>query len=208
MGTQTVKRNETTRRIKGAATEVFAEAGFAGARVDEIARRARVNKAMIYYHIGDKKALYAEALHDVFRDMSEGMARNIQESQTAEEKLKRFIHNLAETMDQHSYLPAIILRELASGGQNIPAVVIQDFTNILNTLTKILEEGVDQGLFIQTTPFVVHMMVVGAVNFFKASGPIRSRHPAFPDTVTKLGTKVSGEIAAEIEKLILKAVRK
>ena len=36
--------------ILAAAALEFAERGFAGARVDRIARRARVNKAMLYYH--------------------------------------------------------------------------------------------------------------------------------------------------------------
>ncbi|MBW1769410.1 MAG: helix-turn-helix transcriptional regulator [Deltaproteobacteria bacterium] len=49
------KRDESIQRIMDAATEIFAESGFAGARVDEIAKRAGVNKAMIYYRIGDKK---------------------------------------------------------------------------------------------------------------------------------------------------------
>jgi AcrR family transcriptional regulator len=45
-------------RILAAAAAEFAERGFAGARVDRIARRARVNKAMIYYHFASKQRLY------------------------------------------------------------------------------------------------------------------------------------------------------
>lgn len=53
-----------------AATREFARHGFAGARVDRIARTARVNKQMLYYHIGDKAALYLvvlEAAYDRIR---------------------------------------------------------------------------------------------------------------------------------------------
>ena len=46
-------------RILDAATEVFAEKGFGETRVDEIAARAGVNKAMLYYHVGGEEALYA-----------------------------------------------------------------------------------------------------------------------------------------------------
>lgn len=54
---------EATRRaLLGAATAVFAEHGFAGARVDEIARRAGVNKRMIYAYYGDKEGLYHAVL--------------------------------------------------------------------------------------------------------------------------------------------------
>ena len=60
------KRNDTVRRILDRAAEVFSQKGFDGARMDEIARRASVNKASIYYHIGDKDTLYAQVLHDHF----------------------------------------------------------------------------------------------------------------------------------------------
>ena len=45
------KRDKTIQRIFDAATKTFAAKGFAGARMDEIARLARVNKATIYYHV-------------------------------------------------------------------------------------------------------------------------------------------------------------
>ena len=48
----------TRARVAAAAAAEFAAHGFAAARVDRIARRARVNKAMIYYHFASKRALY------------------------------------------------------------------------------------------------------------------------------------------------------
>lgn len=50
-------------RIIEAATEEFAAHGLAGARVERIARRARVNKQLLYHHYGDKKQLFGEVLH-------------------------------------------------------------------------------------------------------------------------------------------------
>ena len=52
----------TRAALLSAATEVFAEVGYAGARVDEIAERARVNKRMIYEYFGDKHGLYRDVL--------------------------------------------------------------------------------------------------------------------------------------------------
>ncbi len=68
------RARETIDRIISAAKDVFAEKGFAGARVDEIAQRADVNKAALYYHIGDKKALYAEVIHRVIGAAAERLA--------------------------------------------------------------------------------------------------------------------------------------
>jgi TetR/AcrR family transcriptional regulator len=50
----------TKRRILAAALKEFSLRGFAGARIEVIARRARVNKRMLYHYFGDKKDLYRE----------------------------------------------------------------------------------------------------------------------------------------------------
>jgi len=52
----------TQERILEAAFQEFAANGFAGARVDSIARRASINKRMLYHYFGDKKALFREVL--------------------------------------------------------------------------------------------------------------------------------------------------
>src|SRR2546422_1034550 len=52
----------TQERILQAAFKEFAAKGFAGARVDGIARRASINKRMLYHYFGDKEALFVEVL--------------------------------------------------------------------------------------------------------------------------------------------------
>jgi len=60
----------TRERILRAARREFVAKGFAGARVDAIARAACVNKRMLYHYFGDKEGLYRATLH-------EGIATNL-----------------------------------------------------------------------------------------------------------------------------------
>jgi AcrR family transcriptional regulator len=53
---------QTQHRILEAALQEFSAKGFAGARVDVIARRARINKRMLYHYFGDKEGLFREVL--------------------------------------------------------------------------------------------------------------------------------------------------
>ncbi len=62
--------DRTREKILAAAATEFAANGFAGARVDAIARRARVNKQMLYYCFGDKRELYREILRRKFAERS------------------------------------------------------------------------------------------------------------------------------------------
>ncbi|MFC7675702.1 TetR/AcrR family transcriptional regulator [Mycolicibacterium sp. GCM10028919] len=57
------------------ATEVFAESGFSGARVDEIAERTRTTKRMIYYYFGGKEGLYMAVLEHAYRGIREAEQR-------------------------------------------------------------------------------------------------------------------------------------
>jgi hypothetical protein len=51
-------------------------------------------------------------------------------------------------------------------------------------------------------------MVIGAMITFKTSAPIRARYDWIPKTIRSMHDKISGNISGEIEKLILKAVKK
>ena len=202
------RRSQTIDRILKAATKEFSEAGFAGARVDQIANSAGVNKATIYYHIGDKQALYAQVVHDLFGNAVEQFNRNITAAQSPQDQLKAFIQTIAGMVDQHPELAAIMLREQASGGKHFPEMVAQDLAQILGILTEILDDGVRSGIFIKTVPLIVHMMIIGAIVFFKMTSPIRAKLAPLVDTFDKMTTNVSGQVAAEIEMLILNAVKK
>jgi TetR/AcrR family transcriptional regulator len=60
----TAARNprQSQERILAAALKEFAAKGFAGARVDAIARRARINKRMLYHYFGNKEGLFRKVL--------------------------------------------------------------------------------------------------------------------------------------------------
>ena len=187
---------------------VFAEEGYSGARVDEIARRAGVNKAMIYYRIGDKQTLYIEVIHNLFGEIGTSIRSNIPENMEPEEKLKSYIKGLTRTIAEHPYLPGIMMRELASGGGNISEVVAADFAGILAVPGKIISEGINKGVFIKTNPMILHMMIVGFMMFFRTTEPVRKRYSGMlPDTMREMDNKSISDGMNEIEGLILRAIK-
>jgi AcrR family transcriptional regulator len=71
-----VSRNprQSQERILQAAVGEFAAKGFAGARVDVIARQARINKRMLYHYFGDKEGLFREVLRRKMADRAAWLA--------------------------------------------------------------------------------------------------------------------------------------
>ncbi len=158
------KKTISIERILTAASEVFSEMGFAGARMDEIAHRAGLNKAMIYYRIGDKKALYEAVLHNFFSAYAHRIVENRKAGKSPEEKFTIFVRNTVRTVEKGGGIAPIMMRELASGTRTLPEIVAQDFAVILSTLAAILEEGEQSGIFIRTNPIFVHMMIIGTLD--------------------------------------------
>ena len=64
----------TKERIRAAAVREFSAHGFSGARVDRIAKTAKVNIRMIYYFFGSKKNLLEAVLSDIFRQRQARLA--------------------------------------------------------------------------------------------------------------------------------------
>jgi AcrR family transcriptional regulator len=206
---QQIKKQATVDQILSAALQVFAESGFEGARIDEIAARAGVNKAMIYYHIGDKQALYDRVLTDVFSDTADRLTESVAQVQTPVNKLKAYIRNVSATFTKHPLLPPIMMRELASGGRNLPADAAADMLRVLDTVSGILKQGRKQKVFIRTKPLVLHMMVIGTMTYVRSTRPFRRRLAGSADRAALVpDSEDATALLAEIEKLVLRAIRR
>src|SRR5512136_1493812 len=109
--TEAVARgSEVRQRILEAAAEVFAERGFGGAGVDEIARRAGVNKAMLYYHVGDKAALFAEVVNSNVEGIRQAVTSALGGLDDPKERLRAIPRAFAKAAATHRYLPQLMLR--------------------------------------------------------------------------------------------------
>jgi len=162
-------------RLLAAAREEFAARGFDGAKVDRIAARARVNKAMLYYHFQNKAALYREILRELFHGVAQGVTASRQQGGTPEDQLRRFVETIARDGIARPHFPAIWLREMADGGRHLDASIVGEIRRVLTVLTAILAEGERAGRFRPSHPFVTHMGIVAPLLLFAASAPLRSR---------------------------------
>src|SRR5687768_9682099 len=104
--------HDTRKRILAAACDEFGAHGFAGTTVDRIARRARVNKAMIYYHFPNKRALYTCIIRDVFAPISERVRAAMANDSPPDKKLELVIETLVRSVDESTHFLPIFLREI------------------------------------------------------------------------------------------------
>ena len=111
------KKNSAS-SILEAATKEFSQYGLSGARIDRIAERAQVNKAMIYYHFRSKEQIY----QTIIERHLDKLRHFFKERMVWLDDPEDIFHNLAEFYNSQFISPAfipILLREIASGGERI-----------------------------------------------------------------------------------------
>jgi len=162
-------------QILDAAMHVFAERGFAGARVDEIARQAGVNKAMLYYHIGDKAALYEKVLIRNFDRLLDTISGAARDASTPADRFRAVVESLIALVCEMPEHPRIILHELACGGAHLPDAAVARMAEALATVQRIIGEGVTDGSMRNVDTVLTHATLVGAIVFGQVIRPIGQR---------------------------------
>lgn len=205
--TESKKLSKTAQKILAAARAVFAEKGYSGTHVDEIAKRAGVNKASLYYQIGDKDTLYANVLHQVIGNTASALTEAVAGVDSPEEKLGVYINGIVTVVDNNPEMPSIMMREMAGSGTHLPRLVIEDMVAVIGILLGILDQGKKKGAFIDVAPFLIHMMIIGTVLFYKRGAPIKDKQEWLPSAIKARDKKLKGSLGDEVTKLVLKAIR-
>ncbi len=158
-----------------AAREEFAIRGFAAARVEALATRADVNKALIYYYFGNKLGLYREVLRHGISGFVARLAAVAASDVPAEDKVRRWVQELAAHLTENPSLPPILLRELADGGVHLDNDTLRHMTTIVPMIHGIISEGRRSGAFTEADPIALHFMLLGSLVLVTSNAPIRRR---------------------------------
>ena len=188
---------DSRRKALRAAASVFAEEGFAGARVDTIAEKAGINKAMVYYHVGDKARLYEAVFSETLDRAREALDAALAAKKSPEDRLRAFVSTVTRVARENPHFPTLILREFAGGGGDLPESVLRRIGGIFRIVRQVLEEGQNDGSFRVANPLLTHLVIAGSVMFLSASGPIVKRVAELEGMPmsSDLGSNMAGTIA-------------
>ena len=167
---------EATREaLLRAATELFALLGYDGVRVEAVARRAGVNKALINYYFGGKRPLYRAAIESSFREIHRLAQQLRDRSRAPDELIRGFIDGFADlARDRRPHFPALFMRETLSTGELAPEAT-EHIGSILEAFREVLGRGRRQKVFRKVDPAQVYLYLVGSLAFFFATAPAREQ---------------------------------
>ncbi|MGF1723046.1 TetR/AcrR family transcriptional regulator [Vibrio kyushuensis] len=164
---------QTKKRILDVATQIFAEKGLEGTRIDEIIHRSEVNKERIYAYYGSKKKLYQEVLLENYRRVTDdNILMNLDE--TAIPNLNAIIIDVyIDFHESHPNFWRLLSWENLSNGENLSdeqwSVLRGGY---LEHLKGLYELGQKKGFFRKEINFNSYIFTVFSLTFFYFSNQI------------------------------------
>lgn len=158
----------TQKRILAAAKQEFAKKGLGGARVDDIAARAKANKRMIYHYFDSKESLFQRVLEDAYVDIrtaEQKLELDHLDPKDALERLVRFTWKYY--LDNPEFLTMVNSENLHKARHLKKSKVVQDISRRLVTMVDtLLERGAKQGLFRDGVDPVQLNITIAAIGYY------------------------------------------
>lgn len=145
-----------------AALEVFGERGFAGAKLEDVARRAGVTKGTIYLYFDSKETLFREMVRAGVGAAVASGERYVRDYQgPAPELLVTFVRRFWETMRDpaNARLARLASSELRGFPDLLRTYMDEVVLRTRRTISAIVERGVAQGEFRKVSPVLVGRVI-------------------------------------------------
>ena len=147
-------------RIFSAAVQVFAKKGRHGAKMEEIASVAQINKAMIYYLFTSKDNLYLEILKMIFAEMNvqftKSISDGVNQGLSPDKLLMMSIEHQFDAFSVNPNHTKILLEAMSSHAEELGIAVKTQKDDMYSKprkyLEKIITDGISQGLFRNIDP--------------------------------------------------------
>ena len=171
-----MKENErqTEEKIFESATEVFLKKGMDGARMQDIANHAGINKALLHYYYRTKDHLFNAVFEKIAGQMFKKFAPVLDENHSLEEKIRFFFQEHISFLQRNPRLPVFLINELNRNPERIKKLIKNlDINKLWSTLEKQhKEEFVKYNITKETIPQLMTSIAALSVFPFMAKAVI------------------------------------
>ena len=167
----------TRKKLLTAARREFAGSGLAGARVDEIATRAGVNKQLVYHYFGDKDALYLAVLEWVYEEIRAKERELNLDGLPPEQAIKKLIESSFDHLAAHPDFIVLLNDENRGGARHVRGSRKLEAMHspLVSLVSAILSQGVKAGVFRKgINPVHLYLSIAGLSYFYFSNTPTLS----------------------------------
>lgn len=155
-------------KILKAAQQLFAERGFWGTSVQDIADRAQVNKAMLFYYFKSKENLYFTLLDRILTGVIATLKRQIETQTVPGEKLKSLfdLYGDLATEPQHFDLFKILFQDIMGPCDRVKDSIKEHIGQVNSLVEDVIAQGISTGEFRDADPHLTALSIMGIMYVF------------------------------------------
>ena len=163
---------QTEERIFDAATDIFTEKGMDGARMQDIANHAGINKSLLHYYYRSKDRLFDAVFEKIAGKMFSKFAPVLDETLSLEDKIRFFFKEHITFLQNNPKLPAFILNEINRNPARIKRIIRNiDIDKIWTTIAnQHKEELIKYNITKESMPQLMTTIAAMSVFPFAARG--------------------------------------
>nr|WP_321357946.1 helix-turn-helix domain-containing protein [uncultured Draconibacterium sp.] len=169
----TIKKDNTEEKILAAARNVFIHKGMDGARMQEIADEAGINKALLHYYFRSKQKLFEAIFKSVFGKIMPNIMLMVNSDKPIEDKLAAFIENYIDILTTTPFLPTFILKEIHRDPEFLAGMIKESGINPRQIITMFKQE-MDNGKIRKMDPRDLIINIISLSVFPIAGKPLLS----------------------------------
>lgn len=161
--------------ILNSAMKVFTRRGFAAARMEEIAKEAGINRALLHYYFRDKETMFNLIFETQFNEFFSGIGSILNTNKPLFEKIKEIVTHEIDVLSRHPDLPRFIITEVALQPERLIQYGQKMGINprqILEVFNQQVEKEVRQGKIIQIEGRQLLMNIMSLCVYPFAAKPI------------------------------------
>lgn len=164
---------ETQENILIAARQVFATKGYAGARMQEIADNAGINKALLHYYYKSKDKLFEQIFQEALVKILRPLASFLADDSELFQKIRNISHVYHEVLIEYPFLPNFILNEVSTDPSRVLHLMNTEGVLVGREKTfRQIEEAVESGKIRPINPPELILNIISLSMFPFASRPI------------------------------------
>ncbi|MBI5403135.1 MAG: TetR/AcrR family transcriptional regulator [Ignavibacteriae bacterium] len=162
----------TEKRILESARKIFHVKGLAGARMQEIADEARINKAMLNYYFRSKDKLFEAVFKDAARDFFPKVFQMVNMDVPLFEKIEKFIEGYLTFLQNNRCIPGFIINELSQNPQRLKEFFKENNIRPPEKFLIEIREAVERKEIIQIEPTTLILNILSLCIFPVVAKPI------------------------------------
>jgi len=162
---------ETENRILEAARKVFIAKGMEGARMQEIADEAHINKALLHYYFRSKELLFEKVFVEAVQHAFPSIAEFVTSDNPFWDKIDFFIDRYLSLIQENPFIPAFIIQEINRDPENLIRIMERNnfnFQHIAKVIKQDLSKEEDMRIPISSEHFVINLIALCVFPFIGA----------------------------------------